>query len=167
VYLPKLSQADGGSCVKGFYDEEFPMTRIIVSGFFDPLQAGSLDYIKQAIELKPDLLICVIGSDEQLMMKKGKINFPENERQEIMDLVLSGLQVRYGVKYCLMINKFDTETIYIAKTLEMLQPDILFRGGDKNIDMMPIPEKNICEKLHIEIKHGEFRIDRHGSRMTL
>jgi hypothetical protein len=66
-----------------------------------------------------------------------------------------------------MINKFDTDTKLITKALEVLQPDMLFRGGDKNLDMMPLEEKAVCERLHIEIKHGEFRIDRHGSRMVL
>jgi len=82
-------------------------------------------------------------------------------------LVLSGLKERYGVKCCAMINKFDTDTKLITKALEVLQPDMLFRGGDKNLDMMPLEEKAVCERLHIEIKHGEFRIDRHGSRMVL
>jgi bifunctional ADP-heptose synthase (sugar kinase/adenylyltransferase) len=135
----------------------------MVSGYFDPCTDAGLDYLEQAIALKPDLLICVVGSDNQLMMKKGKINMPQESRVKFAALLLKGL----GIKACVLVNVYDTETTYIAKALEVLQPDILFRGGDKNIDMMPIPEKNICEKLHIEIKHGEFRIDRHGSRMTL
>jgi len=139
------------------------MKRVMVSGYFDPIQGGSLDYIKQAIELKPELLICIIGSDEQLMLKKGKVNMPESERLEIVSLIIKGL----GVKNCVMINRFDKGTTLVAQVLELLQPDIFFRGGDKNLDMMPLAERNVCERLHIEIKHGEFRIDRHGSRMVL
>lgn len=136
---------------------------IAVSGGFDPFGDHHLDYIKQALELKPSCLVCIIMSDKQLIMKKGKVNIPEEGRKEILDLILKGL----GVPFQVCINHYDNATTLIEKALEQIKPDVLFRGGDKSLATMPVEERMVCERLKIGIRHGAFKINRHGSGMII
>jgi len=134
----------------------------MVSGHFDPFHDGHLDYIKQASKLG-NYLICVVSSDEQLRMKKGSVNIPEQGRTKILESVLRGLDVPYEV----VLNKYDEGTSLIAETLKIFKPDILVRGGDKTIDDMPADEQRVCTQYGIRIVHAKHEIDRHGSEMKL
>ena len=43
----------------------------IVSGYFDPLHVGHLEYLRMASKLG-DKLVVIINNDEQAKLKKGK-----------------------------------------------------------------------------------------------
>lgn len=133
----------------------------MVSGFFDPLHDIHLDYL-EAVRKLGDLIICLVASDNQVLQKKGKVNIPEHGRLEIMDLILAGM----GVKHLVMINRWDKDRL-IAEALRHLKPDILCRGGDKELDDMPPQEHKVCEELDIEIVHVKLKEERHGSQMQL
>lgn len=135
---------------------------VMISGFFDPVQDGHLSYLKQAI-ISANALICVIGSDKQLLMKKGKVNIPEDGRREIIDLLLHGLKIRHLT----IINIWDTETTLVAKALRAQKPDIFFRGGDKTLESMPSEERKVCDELKIKILHATLEKARHGKNMQL
>lgn len=134
--------------------------KILVSGYFDPFHDMHLDYFEQAKALEGHV-VCVVASDKQVLLKKGKVNIPEEGRREIVDLILTGM----GVPHTVIINHCDNETTLIAKALELIEPDILFRGGDKTIEGLPLDEKAVCYKLGIDVLYGKFRADRHGARM--
>lgn len=138
------------------------MTTVMVSGHFDPFHDLHLDYIEQAIAMG-DFLICIISSDEQLFKKKGKVDIPAIKRKRILDLILTGL----GSKFYSIVNTLDEDTTLVAEALDALQPNIFCRGGDKNIEDIPPEELAACNKHGIEIKHAQFRENRHGSRMCL
>lgn len=134
------------------------MKEIMISGHFDPVHDGHLDYIKQAINYAHQVL-CVVSSDEQVRMKKGKVNIPDKARAEILDLLFDGLHVRHRI----IINRWDTDNSSLVKTLEYWQPYMLFRGGDKTIADMPSSEREVCDRLGIKIVHARMNIERHGS----
>ena len=138
------------------------MITVMMSGHFDPLHDMHLDYIKQAKDFG-DYLVCVVSSDKQLLLKKGKVNIPEQGRVEIATLILKGL----GIKGRVVLNIFDTETTLVAKALQCVKPDVFCRGGDKKLGDMPIEEQRVCKDLNIEVQHAKFYEDRHGSRMML
>ena|SRR3990167_3022262 len=129
----------------------------MVSGHFDPFHFAHLDFIKQAIGLG-DQLICLISSDKQVLMKKGKVNEPELERAKLMAQVLKG----WHHSFIVLINRWDDKTTLVAQALEALKPDIFVRGSDKSLGDMPKEEKEVCDRLGIQIIHVQGKIA-HGS----
>ena len=55
----------------------------VVSGGFDPLHSGHIEYFKAAANLG-DKLIVALNSDEWLKKKKGKVFLPFEERANIV-----------------------------------------------------------------------------------
>ena len=60
------------------------MKLIIVSGGFDPIHSGHIDYFKAARNLG-DKLIVALNSDDWLINKKGKFFMPFEERKSIIE----------------------------------------------------------------------------------
>ena len=56
---------------------------VVVSGGFDPLHSGHIEYFKAAKKLG-DILIVSVNSDEWLIKKKGRFFMPQSERSEII-----------------------------------------------------------------------------------
>ena len=136
------------------------MKRVMISGHFDPFHFVHLDFIKRAAQ-SGDFLIVVVSSDKQAILKKGKANEPASARAEILDLILRGLEIRHRV----FVNTIQDETTYVSKVLEYFKPDIFIRGSDKTIDDMPEEEKEVCERLGIEILHVRGK-KAHGSEFV-
>ena len=59
------------------------MKIIVVSGGFDPIHSGHIEYFKSARNLG-DMLIVALNSDLWLEKKKGKFFMPYNERKAIV-----------------------------------------------------------------------------------
>lgn len=60
------------------------MKIIVISGGFDPIHSGHIDYIKSA-KKNGDKLIVALNSDEWLAKKKGKHFMPFNERKVVLE----------------------------------------------------------------------------------
>lgn len=60
------------------------MKIVVVSGGFDPIHSGHIEYFKAAKELG-DQLIVALNSDNWLISKKGKYFMPFKERQAIIE----------------------------------------------------------------------------------
>ncbi|MGB1530755.1 MAG: adenylyltransferase/cytidyltransferase family protein, partial [Gammaproteobacteria bacterium] len=56
---------------------------MVVSGGFDPIHSGHIEYFKSAKQLG-DHLIVALNSDKWLINKKGKFFMPFHERQTII-----------------------------------------------------------------------------------
>ncbi len=137
------------------------MKTVMVSGHFDPFHDMHLDYFEQAA-VYGDELICIVSSDRQLLMKKGKVNIPEEGRRRIVDLVLRGIG---WLPHETVINVWDADGL-ITDAIRFWRPQILCRGGDKTLDDMALPEPRACDDLGIKIIPTVFKADRHGSQMV-
>ncbi|HEY1085842.1 MAG TPA: adenylyltransferase/cytidyltransferase family protein [Candidatus Saccharimonadales bacterium] len=122
------------------------MKRVIVSGYFNPLHGGHLDMIEAAKKMG-DYLIVVVNNDAQQILKKGKIILDEGNRMRLMNALRDVDEV------VLSIDEDPTQ----IKTLEMLaklHPDdnlIFANGGDRDM-AAAVPETEVCEKYHIEMR---------------
>jgi len=59
------------------------MRVVVISGYFNPLHSGHLDYIKEASSLG-DKLIVIVNSDEQVKIKGSEPFMDEVERMRIV-----------------------------------------------------------------------------------
>ena len=109
------------------------MKIIIVSGGFDPLHSGHIDYFKSAKDLG-DILIVALNSDEWLINKKGKFFMPFLERKAIVEnLSCVDLVIDFED------DEFGTAINALIKVKEMYPDDelIFANGGDRNKNNIP------------------------------
>ena len=117
------------------------MVTVAISGYFDTLHVGHLEYIKLAKELG-DHLIVIVNNDNQARLKKGNPFMNEQDRLMILSSIKEVDEV------FLSIDQDRT----VCKSLEQVKPDIFANGGDQNNKVCP--EKEICEKLCITMIDG-------------
>tara|TARA_B100000767_G_C19771581_1_gene540342 strand:+ start:134 stop:907 length:774 start_codon:yes stop_codon:yes gene_type:complete len=109
------------------------MKIVLVSGGFDPIHSGHIEYFKAA-KLLGDKLIVAVNSDQWLIKKKGKFFLPFSERANI----ISHLEVVDGV-----IDFEDDEDGSCKLGLEKIKnlypnDEIVFcNGGDRKEDNIP------------------------------
>jgi len=117
-------------------------TRLVVavSGGFDPVHRGHIRYFKEAKRLG-NYLIVLLNSDEFLVRKKGKPFMNFEERKEILE----------AIKYVDEVVKVIDEDDSVAKTLEMVKPDIFAKGGDRIKSNLPKSEIDVCQRLGIRM----------------
>ena len=118
-----------------------PEIIVCVSGYFNCLHQGHLEYLELSKKLG-DKLIVIVNNDKQSILKKGSSFMNENERLKI---IRSLKCVDFAV---LSIDEDRT----VCKTLESVRPHIFTNGGDQFNNI--IPEKVICEKLGIKLVDG-------------
>ena len=116
---------------------------VCVSGYFDPIHIGHLEYFKKSKKIG-DKLMVIVNNDEQAILKKGKSFMSVNERIQIIK------ELR-----CVdfVIKSIDLDRT-VCKTLETVvpKPDYFCNGGDQNNNT--IPEVEICKKRNIELRDG-------------
>jgi len=121
---------------------------VIVSGYFNPLHKGHIEYFNLA-KAGIDILVVIVNSDYQQSLKGSKKFMLEDERFLIVE------QLRIVDKVFLSIDKDRT----VCKTIKMIHSELspgheLFfaNGGDQNNDSSP--EIPTCEKLGIKLIDG-------------
>ena len=114
---------------------------VCVSGYFNPLHVGHLEYFERSKKLG-DNLIVIVNNDNQALLKKGSTFMKESER----------LKIIRSLKIVDMAVISIDEDRTVCKTLQCIRPDIFTNGGDQFNDS--IPEKSICEKLNIQLIDG-------------
>ncbi|MBC8296457.1 MAG: adenylyltransferase/cytidyltransferase family protein [Flavobacteriaceae bacterium] len=117
------------------------MKRVAVSGYFDPIHIGHLEYLKLAKELG-DKLVVIVNNNYQCALKKGKPFMDELDRVEIVR------SLEMVDEVFLSIDKDKT----VCASLEEIKPDIFANGGDRSTG--EIPESSICKKYNIEMIDG-------------
>lgn len=121
---------------------------IIVSGYFNPLHKGHLEYINKAKSLA-DALFVIVNNDHQRELKGSKEFQLEEERMLIVsnlkavDTVI--LSVDSDRTVCATIEKIANE---FGTTFDLA----FANGGDQNNET--IPEIDICNKMGITLLDG-------------
>ena len=121
---------------------------IIVSGYFNPIHKGHLEYFNNAKESSDELFV-IVNSDLQRKLKGSKEFQDESERMIIVD------HIKGVDKAILSIDKDRTvcETIRKIASEFGKDYDISFaNGGDQN--NQTIPEKPVCEELGVILIDG-------------
>lgn len=129
------------------------IVKVAVSGYFDPIHIGHLEYLKMAKNLG-DYLIVIVNNDYQSNLKKGKSFMNELDRVEIVKAL------KLVDEVFLSIDKDRT----VCKSLEKLKPDIFANGGDRLTD--EIPEAEVCINLNIKMIDGLGNKIRSSSELT-
>jgi D-beta-D-heptose 7-phosphate kinase/D-beta-D-heptose 1-phosphate adenosyltransferase len=113
-----------------------PNKVVLVTGGFDPIHSGHIEYFKAAKELG-DILVVGLNSDAWLARKKGQPFMPFIERHSIIEHL-------YMVDHCIIFNDNDDSSIEAIKNVRMLYPDceiVFANGGDRT-------KENILEMQH-------------------
>jgi len=114
---------------------------VAVSGYFDPLHVGHIEYFKLARDLG-DKLVVILNNDKQAALKKGKSFMPLEERKTILEAI------RYVDEVFVSIDN-DTS---VRKSLKYIRPDIFANGGDRY--EYEIPEAKTCLDYNIKMVDG-------------
>ena len=105
------------------------MKIVLVTGGFDPIHSGHIDYIREAAKLG-DILIVGVNSDKWLTRKKGKPFMNYQERTEVVN----------ALKWVDHVLSFDDSDDSACSLLETLKKtwigkgdELIFaNGGDRN-----------------------------------
>ena len=121
---------------------------IIVSGYFNPLHKGHIEYFKLAKQ-KGDFLIVIVNNDQQRELKKSKEFMLEDERL----IIVSELKVVDQVYKSIDKDRTVSKTIGKIHTELSDKYELYFgNGGDQNITT--IPEIPVCKKLGVGFIEG-------------
>jgi len=121
---------------------------IIVSGYFNPIHIGHIEYFHKA-KAVADQLIVIVNNDFQRQLKRSKAFMLEDERLMIIN------ELKVVNRAFLSVDQDSTVCATIEKIHSELsdQYDLYFgNGGDQNNNT--IPEIPICKKLQIEFIDG-------------
>ena len=127
--------------------------RVAVSGYFDPIHVGHLEYLRMAKELG-DSLVVIVNNNYQCKLKKGKHFMDENDRVEIVKAL------RFVDEVFLSVDKDKT----VCKSLEEIKHDIFANGGDRATS--EVPETPVCKKFNIKMVDGLGDKIRSSSSLT-
>ncbi len=127
--------------------------RVAVSGYFDPIHIGHLDYLELAKKLG-DKLVVIVNNNHQCKLKKGKPFMDELDRIRIVESL--------GIVDEVFLS-IDSDRS-VCKSLEEIKPDIFANGGDRATS--EVPESVVCKKYNIEMVDGLGDKIRSSSSMT-
>ena len=121
---------------------------IILSGYFNPIHKGHLEYFNNA-KAQTDKLFVIVNNDYQRALKGSREFQDENERMIIVS------NIKAVDKAVLSIDRDRTvcETIKFIAQQFGEEFDLGFaNGGDQNNDT--IPERTICEQMNVLLIDG-------------
>ena len=126
---------------------------IIVSGDFNPIHKGHLEYFNNAKTMANQLFV-IVNNDFQRALNGSKEFQDENERMIIVS------NIKAVDKAILSINTDRNVCATIKMIAEQFGAEFelgFANGGDQNNDT--IPEKPVCEEMNLAL------IDGHGDKI--
>jgi cytidyltransferase-like protein len=105
---------------------------VLVTGGFDPLHSGHIEYLKSARALG-NILIVGVNSDAWLRRKKGRAFMPGPERIAVIE------NLKF-VDHCILFNDDDGTAIEAIRNVKIMYPnsEIIFaNGGDRTAENIP------------------------------
>lgn len=119
---------------------------VLISGGFDPIHSGHIEYIKEAKKLG-DILVVAANSDAWLEKKKGKAFLPIKERIAILESIK-------GVDFAMSFDDRDGSAKAAIRMVRQSYPQdkIIFANGGDRV-ARNIPETSIRDP-NIEFVYG-------------
>ena len=127
------------------------MRVVVISGYWNPIHVGHLDYIENA-KLLGDILVVIVNSDAQVKIKGSEPFMKEAARQRIIESIK-------GVDRAMVALDKDGS---VGETLEFIwdcysqdpkfKEMIFANGGDRKEGN--VPEIIVCNKLGIRDVYG-------------
>ena len=121
---------------------------IIVSGYFNPIHKGHIEYFNLAKQLA-DYLFVIVNNDFQRELKGSKLFMLENERKIIVE------QIKTVDKAFLSVDKDKSVSETLKKITSIYSKDyelIFANGGDRN--NKTTPEIEFCNKNNVRTIWG-------------
>ena len=121
---------------------------IIVSGYFNPIHKGHLEYFNNAKAMANQLFV-IVNSDHQRALKGSNEFQDEKERMIIVS------NIKAVDKYILSIDTDRTVCATIKKIAEQFGSEFDLRfanGGDQN--NYTIPERLVYEEMNVALIDG-------------
>jgi cytidyltransferase-like protein len=124
-------------------------TLVIVSGYFNPLHSGHIEYLTKSKGLG-DFLYVIVNNDHQRELKGSKAFMLAEERK----IIVESLKVVDSAMVAIDSERTVNESIkYIMNEMGSQFGRVIFaNGGDQNRDT--IGETKLCEELGIELADG-------------
>ena len=129
------------------------MKTVAISGYFDPIHVGHLEYIELSKRMG-DYLVVIVNNNHQCKLKKGKHLMDERDRIKIVESIKGVDEVFLSI---------DSDKT-VCKSLEKIKPDVFTNGGDRH--NQEIPESIVCKKYGIELLDGMGKKIRSSSDLT-
>lgn len=121
---------------------------VIVSGYFNPLHKGHIEYFEKA-KAQGDTLWVIVNSDLQRELKGSK---PFQDQEERLKIV-SSLRVVDRAWISIDEDRTVRESLKHLYSIFGLERKLCFaNGGDQTNES--IPEAEVCNKLGIELIDG-------------
>lgn len=118
---------------------------IIISGYFNPIHKGHIEYINLS-KSHGDILIVIVNNDIQRELK-GSMEFMLQEERK---LIISNIKAVDKVYISIDDDKSVSKTISLIHSELQKDYKLFFaNGGDQNNNS--IPEITMCEKLGIQL----------------
>jgi len=128
---------------------------VLVTGGFDPLHSGHIEYFKAAKQLG-DILVVGVNSNEWLIRKKGAFFMPILERTAIVKNIV-------GVDFVIAFDDHDNTANHAITMVKQSYPhdQIVFaNGGDRTVDNIP---EMIDDNKDVEFLFGVGGSDKKNS----
>lgn len=113
---------------------------MLVSGGFDPLHVGHIEYIEKAAEF--GRVVVALNSDEWLVRKKGYVFMPWDERAKILR----------SNRHVIAVGTVDDSDDTVCDAILRLRPDYFGNGGDRTSGNTP--EEKLCRELGVMTVYG-------------
>tara|TARA_R100000995_G_C3480470_1_gene123588 strand:- start:736 stop:1203 length:468 start_codon:yes stop_codon:yes gene_type:complete len=128
------------------------MKYVVISGYFNPIHSGHLDYIESAKELG-DYLIVIVNNDSQVELKGSVPFMNEKERARIVSKIKD-------VDYAYLSYDEDSTVCnslismyYLYKDSDDFDGMIFGNGGDRKKGSVS-SEEEVCGRLGIELQYN-------------
>ena len=119
----------------------------IVSGYFNPLHYGHIEYINGA-KKHSDRIICIVNNDRQVALKGSRPFMDATHRAKILHNLKSVDEVFVSIDK----DKTQCESLAYLRGIYPNDDLIFFNSGDRKGENLDLSESDICRKIGIEVR---------------
>ena len=130
------------------------MKIVIVSGYFNPVHKGHIEYFKEAKKIAGDKgkVIVIVNSDKQSILKKEYTFMEENDRLHVISAL------KYVDRAIISVDSDRTVCKSIKYIIDNIitfeNPEYYFANGGDVTEGSPCPEEIICKEYNIKLIYG-------------